>query len=212
MLDNYTIDKEYDNSSAGLPGFLLQADFRMAFLLVQFEVSYPGKSLPTKSTAVWFFPSVNSLMFLQVASFWEHLPTCGAMERPLSCVDALMDLHFFGPVESFATVATNKQPFLATSPVVNCAMVTDGQMRGKNGATTYIALSPTVNIGSRWEISCCYWVWTWWPPFSHCNCQSIIKKLFDHRVGVYIVGKCFKLWVTAAVINILVLVYCFLPF
>lgn len=127
-----------------LPGLSLSMNFRVAFLLVCFQVSYPGESSATHPTAVWFLPSVDSLVFPQVPGLGEHLPTCRAAKRLLPRVNTLVDLHLLGPVKSFAAVAADKQPFFGASSMGNFAAVTEGLGQGgETGAVT----SPAINTG-----------------------------------------------------------------
>lgn len=119
-------------------------NFRVALLLVCFQVSYPGESFATHPTAVWFLPSVDSLVFPQVSGLGEHFPTRGAAERLLPCVNALVDLHLLGPVKSFAAVAADKQSFLCAGSMVHCAAVAEGL--GQNGETGAVT-SPAINTG-----------------------------------------------------------------
>lgn len=141
LLDHYTLQyKDYSGLSTGL---LFSINFRVALLLVCFQVSYPGEPSATHPTAVRFLSGVNSLVFPQVSGLREHLSTCGAAERLLPGVDALVDLHLLGPVKSLATVAANKQSFLGSGSLLNLAAVTEGLGQGESGAV----MSPAVNTG-----------------------------------------------------------------
>lgn len=118
-------------------------NFRVALLLVCFQVSDPGEASAAQSTVVWFLSGVNSLVFPQVPSLGECLPTGGAAERLLPRVDTLVDLHLLWPVKSLATVSADKQSFLGARPIfATAAAVAEGLGGGEEtGAVT----SPAVN-------------------------------------------------------------------
>lgn len=119
-------------------------NFRVALLLVCFQVSYPCESFATHPTAVWFLTGVDSLMFPQVSGLGEHFATCGAAEGPLPCVNALVDLHLLGPVKSFATVAADEQSFLGAGSMEHFAVVAEGLGQvGESGARA----CPAINTG-----------------------------------------------------------------
>jgi len=136
-----------------VPGLLFSAFLTVALLLVRLQVPYPGESLATHNTAIWFLSGVNSLVFPQVPGLGEHLPTCGAAEGLLPRVDALVNLHLLGAVKRFAAVAANEQPFLGGRSTRHFAAVAEGLGRGESGVATVA----DVNAGRRrWEIGRCH--------------------------------------------------------
>lgn len=176
--------------------------FRMALLLVRFEIFNPGETPATWPTAVRFLPSVNSLVFPQVPSLWEHLPTCGAAERFLSCVDPLVDLQLLGPVKGFATVVTDEQSFLGSGSIAGFVLISEGLGQGETSTIT----SPAVESRRGWwKIGCSHWVRTRELLFFHWSCRRLVKKL-NHRVSIFIIIQHVKL----RVIFILLTVYHFL--
>lgn len=138
-----TINFWSEDSSGLIPGLHFSINFRVALLLVCFQVSYPSKSSATHPTAVRFLPSVDSLVFPQVSCLREHLPTCRAAERLLPGVNTLMDLHLLWPVKSFSTVAADKQSLLGATSMVHFGAIIEGLGQLERGAV----MSPVINTG-----------------------------------------------------------------
>lgn len=147
---------------------------------------------------------MDPVVFPQVPSLREHLPTGGAAERLLPSVDPLVDLHLLGPVKGLSTIAAHKQSLFGAGWMMQFGTI--GSLLGE--AETKSATSPAINTGG-WKISRDHGIQTRRSP-SLRDDPGLLVKLLSERVIRSFVNKRIKIRASASVFSELLRVCGFL--
>lgn len=138
---------------------------------------------------------MDPVVFPQVPSLREHLPTGGAAERLLPSVDPLVDLHLLGPVKGLSTIAAHKQSLFGAGWMMQSGTI--GSLLGEAEAKS--ATSPAINTGG-WKISRDHGIQTRRSP-SLRDGPGLLVKLLSERVIWSFINKRIKIRASASVFS-----------